>query len=65
MEGFVEEAAAGSRSELNNTDTYKKKKKKKRFPCVDRMVGKLEQRLCSVDAAGLSEGIKECCPESG
>ena len=53
------EATAGSRTELNNSDTLKRELF---FPCVDRMVGELEQRFCSVDA-GLLKGIQACSPK--
>ena len=54
------ETAAGSRTELNSPDTFKRDLL---FPCVDRMVAELEQRFCSVDA-GLLKGIQACCPKS-
>ncbi|XP_039858034.1 zinc finger MYM-type protein 1-like [Simochromis diagramma] len=60
MEDFVLEATVGSRTELNNSDTLKRELL---FPCVDRMVGELDQRFCSVDA-GLLKGVQACSPES-
>lgn len=33
------------------------------FPCMDWMVGELDQRFCSVDA-GLLKGIQACSPKS-
>uniref|UniRef100_A0A3P8QGE1 HAT C-terminal dimerisation domain-containing protein n=1 Tax=Astatotilapia calliptera TaxID=8154 RepID=A0A3P8QGE1_ASTCA len=60
MEDFVLEATVGSRTELNNSDTLKRELL---FPCVDRMVGELDQRFCSVDA-GLLKGVQACSPKS-
>ncbi|KAG7471604.1 zinc finger MYM-type 1-like [Solea senegalensis] len=60
MDDFVLETTAGARTELNNSDTLKRELP---FPCVDRMVGELEQRFCSVDA-GLLRGIQACSPKS-
>uniref|UniRef100_A0A1A7X346 DUF4371 domain-containing protein n=1 Tax=Iconisemion striatum TaxID=60296 RepID=A0A1A7X346_9TELE len=60
MEDFVLEVTVGSRTELNNSDTLKRELL---FPCVDRMVGELDQRFCSVDA-GLLKGIQACSPKS-
>lgn len=53
------EATAGSRIELNNSDILKRELL---FPCVDRMVGQLEQRFRSADA-GLLKGIQACSPK--
>ncbi|CAK6975896.1 zinc finger MYM-type 1-like [Scomber scombrus] len=60
MDDFVLETTAGARTELNNSDPMKRELL---FPCVDRMVGELEQRFCSVDA-GLLRGIQACSPKS-
>uniref|UniRef100_A0A3Q4GS89 HAT C-terminal dimerisation domain-containing protein n=1 Tax=Neolamprologus brichardi TaxID=32507 RepID=A0A3Q4GS89_NEOBR len=60
MEDFVLEATVGSRTELNNSDTLKRELL---FPCVDWMVGELDQRFCSLDA-GLLKGIQACSPKS-
>lgn len=60
MENFVLEATVGSRTELNNSDALKRELL---FPCVDWMVGELDQRFCSVDA-GLLKVIQACSPKS-
>uniref|UniRef100_A0A3Q2YX22 DUF4371 domain-containing protein n=1 Tax=Hippocampus comes TaxID=109280 RepID=A0A3Q2YX22_HIPCM len=60
MDDFVLETVAGSRSEFDNAETLKRDLL---FPCVDRMVGELETRFCTVDAE-LLKGIQACCPKS-
>uniref|UniRef100_A0A8C6LXF4 DUF4371 domain-containing protein n=1 Tax=Nothobranchius furzeri TaxID=105023 RepID=A0A8C6LXF4_NOTFU len=49
-----------SRTELISSEVLKTELL---FPCVDRMVGELEVRFCSVDA-GLLKGIQACSPKS-
>uniref|UniRef100_A0A8C6LPH8 HAT C-terminal dimerisation domain-containing protein n=1 Tax=Nothobranchius furzeri TaxID=105023 RepID=A0A8C6LPH8_NOTFU len=60
MEDVVFETTVGSRTELISSEVLKTELL---FPCVDRMVGELEVRFCSVDA-GLLKGIQACSPKS-
>uniref|UniRef100_A0A3B5AB25 HAT C-terminal dimerisation domain-containing protein n=1 Tax=Stegastes partitus TaxID=144197 RepID=A0A3B5AB25_9TELE len=59
MDDFALETTSGAQTELDNSDTLKRELL---FPCVDRMVGELEQKFCSVDA-GLLRGIQACGPK--
>uniref|UniRef100_A0A3Q2D0G0 HAT C-terminal dimerisation domain-containing protein n=1 Tax=Cyprinodon variegatus TaxID=28743 RepID=A0A3Q2D0G0_CYPVA len=60
MADFVCDTTVGLRTELVNSEVFKRELL---FPCLDRMVGELEQRFASVDA-GLLKGIQACSPKS-
>uniref|UniRef100_A0A8C6M5P9 DUF4371 domain-containing protein n=1 Tax=Nothobranchius furzeri TaxID=105023 RepID=A0A8C6M5P9_NOTFU len=60
VEDLMCETTVGSRTELISSEVLKTELL---FPCVDRMVGELEVRFCSVDA-GLLKGIQACSPKS-